>query len=120
MKNIIRIFLYSFITLLATTSVIFAWNGLVAENGDYLTTAKWNELLLLLQNKQDSSNATNRDDADINTTRYYGTSYTSGKWKVDRETGIGTGTIRVTALSANNPAQADYATAWWNRASLIY
>lgn len=120
MKKIIKIVWSALMTLLLTTSLVFTWNGLVAENGDFLTTAKWNELLFLLNTKQDTTNATNRDDADMSVARYYGSSYTSGTWKIDRETGSGTGTIRTTATSAGNPAQADYATAWWNRATLTY
>jgi hypothetical protein len=74
----------------------------------------------LLNTKQNTSDTTNRDDADMNATRYYGTSYTSGNWKIDRETGTGTGTLRITATDINNAGQADYATAWGNRASLTY
>jgi len=99
----------------------FTWpNGLIAENGDILTIVKWNELLQYINSRTGSATSTDRDDNDISLTRYYGTEYEDGTWKIDRENGTGTGFVRDTATDVNNSGQASYTSAWSNRITLNY
>ena len=123
----------------------FTW--LIAEDGDYLSVIKWNELVFEVSTKltRTDLNAwsnititgsgtaltinsagnltainTDREDSDLTLTRYYGTEYSDFSWKIDRETGTGTGIIRATATNLTNAGQANYSTAFTNRASLSY
>lgn len=125
-----------------------AWTWLVAENGDYITVPKWNELVTYVDTKLSRSELlagtgvtltssgsditistvveklainTNREDSDLSLTRYYGTEYNDTTWKIDRETGSGTGTVRTTATNTNNAWFAwNYAWAWSNRVTITY
>lgn len=124
MKKIFqRYILIPLLLIISSGACVVAWTGtsnLIAENGDILTTVKWNELVNYINNQNKSVINTDRDDNDINTTRYYGTEYDNGTWKIDRETGLWNAFNRDTATETTNPWQADYATAWTNRASLTY
>ena len=44
MNTIKRIFIIV-ISLILPFSFVYSWNGLVAENGDFLSLTKWNELI---------------------------------------------------------------------------
>ena len=135
------------IVLLTFFKFTNAFTGLIAEDGDYLSVIKWNELVFEVSTKlaRTDLNAwsnititgsgtdltinsagnltainTDREDSDLTLTRYYGTEYSDFSWKIDRETGTGTGTIRATATNLTNAGQANYSTAFANRTSLSY
>ena len=97
----------------------FIWLQVFVNSDDTLRKrwlSSWEQITLWWA----ESVSTNRDDNDINWTRYYGTSYADNTWKIDKETWSGTWTIRTTATNQNNPWQSNYSDAWLNRASLIY
>ena len=145
--RIAKIFLSVFVFMLISSTAVFAWSWLIASDGDPLTFTKWNELVAYVDTKLESNNiiagsnislslsgsditingnwgasaiTSNRDDADIFTTRYYGTSYDDNSWKIDRETWSWTGTVRTVADAWNNASQANYWVAWTNRITLTY
>lgn len=45
MKKFFRHIFIIISTLILTSTCIYAWTGLIAENGDYITIEKWNELV---------------------------------------------------------------------------
>jgi len=50
-----RKILISFAIFICSFCSVLAWNGLIAENGDMLNLAKWNEMITLLNSKLSSS-----------------------------------------------------------------
>jgi len=109
--------------LFASWACIFAWtwaSGLIAENWDIITVAKWNDLLNYINLQTKTAVNTDRDDNDINLTRYYGTQYSDGTWKIDRETWSTNALVRNTATNNTNPGQTNYSAAWTNRTTLTY
>lgn len=122
MKNTIKIILISILTIVLSVAIVsgFTWpNWLIAQNWDIITISKWNDLLNLINTKKPRTVSTNRDDANINTTRYYWSSYSDWSWEIDKETGSWTWTVVSTATNLTN-TWVTYSSWWVNRASLTY